>query len=198
LRPLPFSAGLPYELSFWCAFALWIVFEVANSRTRKSDDPSRVRDRGSLRLIGLLWLTGIGADFWLSFLLPQASILHARRVAFWLGFAFMLAGIALRLYSIAILGRFFTFDVAIHSTHTLVEKGPYRYVGHPSYSGALVTLLGFGLALGNWAGLAAGLSCMAVAYTYRITIEEDALSAALGERYTQYVHRTWRLVPFVF
>jgi protein-S-isoprenylcysteine O-methyltransferase len=198
LHPLPFSAGLAYALSFWCAFALWILFEVANSRTRKSADPSRARDRGSLRLIGLLWFTGIGTDFWLSFLLPQASILHGRRLAFWLGFAFMFAGIVLRLYSMAILGRFFTFDVAIHSTHTLVEKGPYRYVRHPSYSGALVTLLGFGLTLGNWAGLAAALSCMAIAYTYRITIEEDALAAALGAPYRQYVERTWRLVPFLF
>lgn len=82
----------------------------------------------------------------------------------------MLLGIALRWYSAAILGKYFTFDVAIQSGQTLVEAGPYRYVRHPSYTGALLTLFGFGLALGNWVGLAANLSCMGFAYGYRISV----------------------------
>jgi len=110
----------------------------------------------------------------------------------------MLVGIALRWYSAAVLGKYFTFDVAIQSGQVLVEMGPYRYIRHPSYSGALLTLLGFGLALGNWAGLAAALSCMGFAYTYRIPIEEAALASALGEAYKQYMKRTRRLVPFLF
>ena len=110
----------------------------------------------------------------------------------------MLLGIALRWYSAAVLGKYFTFDVAIQSGQGLVEVGPYRYVRHPSYSGALLTLLGFGLALGNWAGLAAALSCMGLAYAYRIPVEEAALASGLGEAYKQYMKRTWRLVPFLF
>lgn len=110
----------------------------------------------------------------------------------------MLFGIALRWYSAGILGKYFTFDIAIHGGHALIEAGPYRYIRHPSYSGALLTLLGFGMALGNWAGLAAGLSCLGAAYAYRIPIEEDALTAALGDSYRQYMRRTWRLVPFLF
>jgi protein-S-isoprenylcysteine O-methyltransferase Ste14 len=39
---------------------------------------------------------------------------------------------------------------------------------------------------------------MALAYTYRIGVEESALTDALGDPYKQYVRRTWRLVPFVF
>jgi len=110
----------------------------------------------------------------------------------------MLAGIALRWYSVWVLGKYFTFDVAIHSGQTLIEAGPYRYIRHPSYSGALLTLFGFGLALGNWAGLAAALVCLGSAYAYRVPVEEAALAAALGEPYRQYVSRTWRLVPFLF
>ena len=121
-----------------------------------------------------------------------------RTWVFLAGICLMLAGIALRWYSVAVLGRYFTFDVAIHSGQTLIEAGPYRYIRHPSYSGALLTLLGFGLALGNWAGLAASLSCMGFAYAYRIPVEEAALAAALGEPYKQYMTRTWRLVPFLF
>ena len=110
----------------------------------------------------------------------------------------MLAGIALRWYAATALGKYFTFDVAIHSGQTLIEAGPYRHIRHPSYTGALLTLVGFGLALGNWLGLAAGLLCLASAYAYRIPVEESALAVALGEPYKQYVSRTWRLVPFLF
>jgi hypothetical protein len=39
---------------------------------------------------------------------------------------------------------------------------------------------------------------MAAAYTYRISVEEAALVAALGEPYKEYMRRTRRLVPFLF
>jgi protein-S-isoprenylcysteine O-methyltransferase len=122
----------------------------------------------------------------------------ATHLDFFVGIFLMLAGVALRWCSIMVLGKYFTFDVATHAGQVLVEVGPYRYVRHPSYSGALLSLLGFGLSLGNWAGLAAALSCLGFAYGYRIPVEEAALASALGETYTQYQKRTWRLVPFLF
>jgi len=136
--------------------------------------------------------------FLLSLLLPQAAISWERGAIFFVGIGLLLMGIALRWYSAVVLGKYFTFDVAVQSGQTLVEVGPYRYIRHPSYSGALLSLLGYGLALGNWAGLAAALSCLGFAYAYRIPVEESALTSALGEAYTQYTKRTWRLVPFLF
>jgi protein-S-isoprenylcysteine O-methyltransferase len=198
LRPLPFSAGPIFALIFWGAFAFWIVPEVIAWRVKQSTDSSKARDRGSLNLIAVLWWTGIAMDFSLSLLLPQAAISSKRTSLFFTGICLMLLGVALRWYSAAVLGKYFTFDVAIQSGQILIEVGPYRYIRHPSYSGALLSLVGFGLALGNWAGLAAALSCMGVAYAYRIPIEEAALASALGETYKQYVKRTWRLVPFLF
>jgi protein-S-isoprenylcysteine O-methyltransferase Ste14 len=198
LPPLPFSGRSTYALIFWGAFTLWIVLELIAWRVKRSDDSTKARDQGSLSLIAVLWWLGIALAFLLSFLLPQAAISWKRASLFFLGICLMLAGVALRWYSINVLGKFFTFDVAIQSGHNLIEAGPYRYIRHPSYSGALLTLLGFGLALGNWAGLAASLSCLGLAYAYRIPLEEAALAAALGEPYKQYVNRTWRLVPFLF
>ena len=79
----------------------------------------------------------------------------------------------------------------------MVEAGPYRYIRHPSYTGAIITLVGFGLTLGNWAGLFALIACGAIGYAYRIRVEETALVGALGEPYRQYMARTRRLVPFL-
>jgi len=110
----------------------------------------------------------------------------------------MLAGMALRFYAMWVLGRSFTYYVAVHAKQTVVEVGPYRYVRHPSYSGALMILVGLGLTLGNWAGLLVLVVCVGIAYAYRISVEESALAAALGEPYRQYMCRTRRLVPFLF
>lgn len=198
MHPLPFVGERAYALIFWGTCAVWIAPEIVASRMRRSADSSNARDQGSLKLIALLWVCGIVLDISLSLYLPQATIAWKRTSIFFVGLGLMLAGTAFRWYSAWLLGKYFTFDVAIHSGQTVVEKGPYRYIRHPSYTGALLSLLGFGMALGNWAGLVGGLSCLGIAYAYRIPVEERALASALGEPYLQYLRRTWRLVPFVF
>jgi protein-S-isoprenylcysteine O-methyltransferase Ste14 len=195
---VPFLDEPIYALIFWGAWASWILPEVIAWRVKRAAGSAEAHDKGSLTLIVVLWWTGMALDFSLSFLLPQAAISWRRTSVFLIGICLMLFGIALRWYSAGILGKYFTFDIAIHGGHVVIEIGPYRYIRHPSYSGALLTLLGFGMALGNWAGLAAALTCLGAAYTYRIPIEEAALAAALGEPYRRYVRRTWRLVPFLF
>ena len=198
MRPVPFHAGPIYALTFWSAFALWILPEMLAWRGKRSTGSADHQDKGSLTLIAVLWWTGIALDFALSFLLPQAAMTWRRTSIFFTGIVLMFFGVAFRWYSARTLGKYFTFDIAIHGGQVLIEAEPYRYIRHPSYSGALLTLLGFGMALGNWAGLVTGLSCLGAAYTYRIPVEEAALTAALGDPYRQYVRRSWRLVPFLF
>ena len=198
LRLLPFSAGPVITLVFWCACAAWIMPEIIAWRIKRSTDFSKIRDQGSLNLIVVLWWVGIAMDSLVSLLLPNGAIMWKRNSVFFAGIFLMLLGVALRWYSAAILGKYFTFDVAIQGGQTLIEAGPYRYIRHPSYSGALLSLLGFGLALGNWAGLAVALSCLGFAYAYRIPIEEAALTSALGDNYKQYMKRTKRLLPYLF
>ncbi|PYV59303.1 MAG: isoprenylcysteine carboxylmethyltransferase family protein [Acidobacteria bacterium] len=198
LRPVPFSGGLIQAAVFWIAFALWLLPEIIASIFKRSAASAQARDRGSLALIALLWWVGILSGFLISFLLPKTAIHWERTLVFLASICLMIAGTAFRWYSARLLGKYFTFDVATQGGQVLIECGPYRYVRHPSYSGALVSLLGFGLALGNWAALIASVSCLSAAYAYRIPVEEAALSAALGEPYRQYMRRTWRLVPFLF
>ena len=50
-----------------------------------------------------------------------------------------------------------------------MEDGPYRVLRHPSYTGGLLTMVGIGLAIGNWLSL---LLVVLAAYGYRIQVEE--------------------------
>jgi protein-S-isoprenylcysteine O-methyltransferase Ste14 len=93
---------------------------------------------------------------------------------------------------------FFTVNVAIAADHQLVDTGPYRFVRHPSYTGALLAFVGFAMVLRNWASVLVISLPIAFAFLYRISVEELALVQALGERYRAYIKRTKRLLPFVY
>jgi protein-S-isoprenylcysteine O-methyltransferase len=197
MLPVPFAGHLGYDAIFVATYAAWLVFEVVAGKSRKSSDPTKARDRGSFRfLIGMIWL-GTFLEFSFCFGFQRAAIPWMRTALFFIGIALMWSGIAFRYYAMRVLGRYFTYDVAVHGGQTVIEAGPYRYIRHPSYTGAMITLIGLGLALGNWAGMLALTICGLIGYAYRIHVEESALVAALGEPYTEYMARTRRLVPFV-
>jgi len=108
------------------------------------------------------------------------------------------AGLIVRWWAIVTLGRFFTVDVVIEKDHDLVERGPFRFVRHPSYTGVLLAFVGFALTLRNWAALLVILVPIFAAFARRIKVEEEALTRALGDRYEQYMKRTKRLVPGIY
>lgn len=80
---------------------------------------------------------------------------------------------------------------------TLIRKGPYRYVRHPSYTGAIMIFTGIGLAILSWGAVLVLLLASCVVYGYRIHVEEKALVAKFGDEYTAYVKEMKMLIPFV-
>ena len=89
-------------------------------------------------------------------------------------------------------------NVSVSPDHRVIDTGPYRYIRHPSYSGALLEFLGLALCLQNLAALAAIMIPVAVSFSYRIRVEEAVLAAALGENYRWYMRHTRRLIPGIY
>ena len=111
------------------------------------------------------------------------------------GLIVMWLGLAIRVWAIAALGRAFRTTVEVDPGQAIVSNGPYRWVRHPSYTGLLLIVAGFGLAVGNWLALAACLALPLPAVLRRIRVEEAELARVLGEPYRTYQARTKRLVP---
>jgi protein-S-isoprenylcysteine O-methyltransferase Ste14 len=79
----------------------------------------------------------------------------------------------------------------------IVTTGPYRYVRHPMYGGALLWFIGLPLLLGSWWGLAAA-PVFLVLLVIRIRIEEKALRNEL-QGYAAYAEQVrYRLVPLIW
>ena len=184
--PNPTWLGLLYAFS-----------ELYLGLTHRSGTSAVSRDKKSLRVLWIIILAtvffGINSVAWF----PSAAMPH-RHILRWTGLVVFVLGLAFRWYSIGYLGKFFTVDVAIHSEHRVIERGPYRFIRHPSYAGALLAFLGLGLCVGNWCSLAIFTIPTTIAFLLRINVEEKALADALGANYRSYQQRTKRLIPFIY
>jgi protein-S-isoprenylcysteine O-methyltransferase len=113
----------------------------------------------------------------------------------WGGVVVALAGLGLRWWSMAVLGRFYSRTLLIADGHELIETGPYRYVRHPGYLGSLMVWVGVGMALAPLAIDLLIAVILVVTYLRRITHEEAMLVEALGEPYQAYQKRTFKVLP---
>ena len=179
---------------FWLLAALFAVSEWGvriRSGLNRSGTPS---ERWSLVVVvGSIGL-GVGGALLLR-RWHEAAILAGRWPVFVLGIALMAAGIAVRGWAILTLGRFFTVDVRVHADQTVVDRGPYRWVRHPAYTGLIVFFVGVGLALTNRASLFALVVAPTAGLAVRIRSEEGALIAGLGEPYRRFAAGRPRLFP---
>ena len=116
----------------------------------------------------------------------------------WLGVVLFIAGGALRLWPVFVLGRRFSGLVAIQPGHTLQTRGVYSIIRHPSYLGLLVSTLGWVLAFRSAIGVIL-TALMIVPLLARIRSEEALLRSAFGAEYDAYRARTaWRLIPGIY
>jgi protein-S-isoprenylcysteine O-methyltransferase Ste14 len=118
--------------------------------------------------------------------------------AFYGGLAIIIAGSLLRRHCFKMLGISFTGDVQVRADQTIVTRGAYRILRHPSYTAGIILSIGMGIALGSW-----GSTCLlAVAafatYIYRMSVEERALLNVLGEPYRQFISTRKRLIPYIY
>lgn len=181
----------------WIAFLVWalseIVIVVRSKRLRRHLSTAKV-DKGSswpIR-IGIYLGAGIAFSFhsfgWGRVSQPIAGI----------SAVFMLAGVALRLWSFHVLGRNFSSEVSIDSGQELVKDGPYKLIRHPAYTGSLLTLAFLGLAFHSWIASCLILLMLLPCFLYRIYIGENALKTHFGPAYTLYCQKTWRLIPHLW
>lgn len=182
-----------FEIIWIC----WFLSEILLNRIlRSKKTDSRNLDKNSLRVI---WITiiisitlGVLCKSYFKFPIVKLSWLN------YFGLLIIVLGMILRYIAIRTLGKFFTVDLLIHDSHELISKGVYKYIRHPSYSGSLLSFLGFGLSLNNWISLIIIFVPVLISLIYRIKIEEKLLLNQVGLKYNDYKKTTKRLIPMIY
>jgi protein-S-isoprenylcysteine O-methyltransferase Ste14 len=115
----------------------------------------------------------------------------------WVGVLLFIAGGALRMWPVFVLGRRFSGLVAIQPGHALATRGVYGIIRHPSYLGLLVNSLGWALAFRSGVGVVLAALTL-VPLVARIRAEEKLLNEQFGAEYAAYRARTSRLIPGIY
>lgn len=196
MRPLAFT--WPYALCFWIVYVWAFGSEmVIISRAQKAVAKPGSADKGSLQVVTM----GMSVAFMLAFVFAFIPALRFpetwRLPAFWIGLALLIAGALLRRHCWRVLGEWFTGDVRARAEQPVIDRGAYRWVRHPSYSAGILMTLGIAVALGSWGGAVVSTALTVAAYSYRIVVEERALTSALGDRYVEFSRTRKRLIPFI-
>ena len=115
----------------------------------------------------------------------------------WLGIVIALAGLGLRIWSMSVLGQFYTRTLKVTQNQSIVRAGPYRVIRHPNYLGSILIWSGVAASTTNWIVLLVVLIVMFGVYSYRIQNEEKMLMTTNPD-YIVYRKGTWRLIPLIY
>ena len=112
------------------------------------------------------------------------------------GFVYAL-GLALRMSALRSLGAAWSIqlDRADARVHSVVRGGPYRWIRHPIYLGAILETVGIALLFQSGWSLLAALLLFCPAELARASFEEKYLRANFGSAYADYANEVGGFIP---
>lgn len=196
VRPLPFV--WPYWVVFWAVY-LWAFipeWQVVMGGV-KGVGGEDSKDGGSLRvMLAAMWI-GLFFAYPLAFVRAWMFPARAQLPLFAVGVSLILLGSLLRRYCFSTLGKYFTGDVRARADQPVINTGPYTLIRHPSYTAGMMMFIGIGLALGSWASFVLLTITSIATYAYRVSVEERALLATIGEPYRDFMKDRKRFIPYI-
>jgi protein-S-isoprenylcysteine O-methyltransferase Ste14 len=194
--PMPFEElSSPARIVFIVSIGAFSAGELVQAfRRRRGATRVDVRAETLLRLM----LFGSIVMFPLGKAVAPGAVIGGGVFLFASGVVVGWVGTLLRWWSFVALGRYFTVVVQTSADQPVIDRGPYRFLRHPSYTGLLLMFAGVGLMIGNWVSAAGAIILVLIALIHRLRIEERALNAALGDRYREFAASRARLIPYVW
>ena len=186
-----------FRLLFLIISIVWVTSEVLLLVLRRSKNDSKDYDRGSIKWLNLIIYSSVALA--VSFGFIGIGLIHTTFLVLpWIGLCIIIIGLIIRWTAILNLRKFFTTNIVIQSDHRIIRLGIYRFVRHPSYSGAIISFCGLGLAFSNLFSFIIMVLPITTAFIKRIQLEEKALRSAFGEEYTDYCNTSWALFPWIY
>ena len=146
----------------------------------------------SLTGLGILPLTYIVTA------IPHFAAYAFRPAQAWLGVFFAIAALTMFRLTHRALGRNWSVSLDVREGHQLITDGIYRRVRHPMYSAFWLWAVAQALLLPNWVAGFSGIVGFGILFFGRVGREEGLMLETFGDRYREYMTRTYRVIPWVF
>jgi len=183
-------------ITFIIIWSIWFISELLLNIFFRSDNNKDDQDKGSMRII---WITiaiaidlGIIVSIFFKFPISRLIIIP------YIGLFLIIAGMIFRFIAVWSLGKFFTVNLTVKENHKIIKNGIYKIIRHPSYLGSLVSFIGFGISLNNWVSFTIIILPITIAFIHRIEIEEKLLLKQFEIDYSEYIKKTYRLIPKIY
>src|SRR2546422_11765337 len=188
-----YSLALDIISGCWLVFvAVWVLAAVSTKRAvYRETRAQRLRYWVLLVIAYLLLLYGQR----LPYPLNLGIIPHVAPTA-WATAVLCVIGLAFAVWARVTLGQNWSGVVTLKEGHELVERGPYRFVRHPIYTGILTMFFATALVQGHVAGFAGVLLTFA-SFWIKLGREEQLMLQQFPARYATYQHRAKRTMTFV-
>ncbi len=174
----------------WWLFALvWFVGSLATKKTERTWRAGLQLAYWAVLAVSMALLFGLQGSF---------GYLYAGGRGSWVaGAGLAVAGVAVAVWARVSLASNWSGAVMLKEEHELIEKGPYRWVRHPIYTGLILMVLGTAVFSGS-VSAALGFALFFLAHLWKLRLEEDLLTGRFPQAYPAYKARTWALFPGLF
>jgi protein-S-isoprenylcysteine O-methyltransferase Ste14 len=180
---------------------IWLASEILLSLLRRGKNKSQDFDKANSLILWIIIILSISIGINIAAKSGSSGIGSFSRgypMTSYIGLLLILSGIAVRWTAILTLGRQFTTTLTIVDDHKIIDSGIYKYIRHPSYTGALMSFLGLSIIFSNWITFIVIFVPILFGYIFRINTEEKLLINHFGEEYIIYARKTHRLIPKIY
>ncbi len=175
-----------------CFCAVWLLAAAFNKRSVYRESRAQRLRYGLLLIVAFLLLTrsrGLPYPF-------NVRIIPATPTLQWIAAILCMAGLAFCLWARATLGRNWSGTITLKKEHELIERGPYRLVRHPIYTGMMAMIVATAITYGYPGGIAAVLFAF-LSFWIKLGAEEKLMLQQFPDQYRSYQRRVKRIIPFV-
>jgi protein-S-isoprenylcysteine O-methyltransferase Ste14 len=188
-----YSVAIDVIRGCWLTFAIvWLLAAVWTKRSVYRESRSQ-RLRYTLPIVAAYFLLINGGR--MLYPLNLRVVPHAAIIA-WAGIILCVAGLGFAIWARVVIGRNWSGTVTLKEDHQLIERGPYRLVRHPIYTGILSMFVATAIVLGHLAG-SIGVVIVFASFWSKLIREEKVMLNQFPDKYAAYRQRVKRLIPFV-
>jgi protein-S-isoprenylcysteine O-methyltransferase Ste14 len=186
---LTFDTAWELALRLWGLLMLvWLVMWFGAKRAKRRETFSERAGYSVFVLFGS-WLLFRPPLEWLhSRVLPEEPAIWA------VGLAITALGVGVAIWARLSLGGNWSGTVTLKTDHELVQKGPYRWIRHPIYTGILLAMVGTATIRGELVGWI-GTGMVLTGFYIKARREERFLSSEFGSSFQEHAKRTGMFLP---
>lgn len=184
-----FGAAWEWAMRLWGLLILvWLVMWFGAKRAKKREKFSQRASYLAFVLFGSWLLFALPLEWLYSRVLPNEQAPWA------IGLAMTAAGVGVAIWARLSLGANWSGTVTLKAGHELVQKGPYRWIRHPIYTGILLAMVGTATIRGQLVGWI-GTGIVLAGFYIKARREERFLSGEFGASFKEHTKRTGMFLP---